>query len=193
MSGSDHVKPASSGLKLTYDDFVLFPDDGMRHELIDGEHYLTPSPNMRHQQISMNLVLLIGNWLEGHPAGRLFHAPFDVVLSKYDVVAPDLLYVSKERSNVLTTPNVQGAPDLVIEIGSPSTRRRDETIKRRLYERSDVLEYWIVDPDIELVRVYRRSGESFARPIELSREAGDVLSPSLLPGLELPLARIFRE
>ena len=94
---------------------------------------------------------------------------------------------------MLTAPNVQGAPDLVIEIGSPSTRRRDETIKRRLYERSDVLEYWIVDPDIEVVRVQRRSGDSFARPIELSRETGDILTTPLLPGLELPLARIFRE
>jgi len=193
MSGSDHVKPASAGLKLTYDDFVLFPDDGKRHELIDGEHYVTPSPNMRHQQISMNLTLMIGGWLEAHPLGRLFYAPFDVVFSKSDVVEPDVLYVSNERSNVLTAPNVQGAPDLVIEIGSPSTRQRDETVKRRLYERSDVSEYWIVDPDIEVVRVYRRSGDSFARPVELSREAGDVLTTDLLPALELPLARIFRE
>jgi len=81
----------------------------------------------------------------------------------------------------------------VIEIGSPGTRQRDETIKRRLYERSDVLEYWIVDPDIEVVRVYRRNGDRFAKPVELSREAGEVLTTSLLPGLELPLARIFRE
>ena len=94
---------------------------------------------------------------------------------------------------MLTAPNVQGAPDLVIEIGSPSTRRRDETIKRRLYERSDVLEYWIVDPDIDVVRVYRRGDASFARPIELSREADDVITTNLMPGLELPLARIFRE
>jgi Uma2 family endonuclease len=193
MSGSDHVKPASPGLKLTYDDFVLFPDDGMRHELIDGEHYVTPSPNRRHQQISMNLTMIIGGWLEAHPQGRLFYAPFDVVFSRFDVVEPDLLYVSNERSQVLTAPNVQGAPDLVIEIGSPSTRQRDETIKRRLYERSDVSEYWIVDPDIEVVRVYKRSGDSFARATELSREAGDVLTTSLLPGLELALARIFRE
>jgi len=187
------VKPATPGLKLTYDDFVLFPDDGKRHELIDGEHYVTASPTMRHQQISMNLTLMIGSWLEAHPQGRLFYAPFDVVFSKFDVVEPDVLYVSNERSNVLTAPNVQGAPDLVIEIGSPSTRQRDETIKRRLYERSNVVEYWIVDPDIEVVRVYRRSGDSFARPSELSREADDVLTTDLMPGLELPLARIFRE
>jgi Uma2 family endonuclease len=194
MSGSDHVKPATPGLKLTYDDFVLFPDDGKRHELIDGEHYVTPSPNIRHQQISINLTLLIGTWLETHPRGRLFYAPLDVVFSNFDVVEPDLLYVSNERSNVLTAPNVQGAADLVIEIGSRATRKRDETIKRRLYERSGgVSEYWIVDPDIDVVRVYRRGGDSFARPIELSREADDVLTTDLMPGLELPLARIFRE
>jgi Uma2 family endonuclease len=197
MSGSDHVKPATpdtpAGLKLTYDDFVLFPDDGKRHELIDGEHYVTPSPTLRHQQISMNLSVVIGHWLEEHPVGRLFHAPFDVVFSTYDVVEPDLLYVSNARSSIMTAPNVQGPPDLVIEIGSPSTRRRDETIKRRLYERSDVAEYWIVDPDIDVVRIYKRSGDHFDRPIELSREAGDVLTTDLLAGLNVPLARIFRE
>ena len=193
MSGSDRVKPAGSGLKLTYDDFVLFPDDGKRHELIDGEHHVTPSPNMRHQQISMNLLLLIGNWLEQHRIGRLFHAPFDVVFSKYDVVEPDLLYVSNERASILTAPNVQGAPDLVIEIGSPGTRKRDETIKRNLYARSGVKEYWFVDPDIDVIRLYRQGGESFARPVELSREANDVLTTDLFKGLELPLARIFRE
>jgi Uma2 family endonuclease len=88
---------------------------------------------------------------------------------------------------------VRGVPELVVEIGSPGTRKRDETIKRRLYEQSGVSEYWIVDPEIDAVRVYRRDGEHFARPAELSREAGDVLTTPLLPGLDLPLARIFRD
>ena len=102
--------------------------------------------------------------------------------------------VSNARTTKVLTPvNVQGAPDLVIEIGSPSTRQRDETIKRRLYERSAVSEYWVVDPDIDVVRVYRRTGERFDRAIELSREAGDVLTTDLLPGLDLPLGRIFRD
>jgi len=95
-------------------------------------------------------------------------------------------------TEVLTAANVQGAPELVVEIGSPSTRRRDETIKRRLYERAGVSEYWTVDPELDLVRVYRRTDGVFARPIELSAEAGDVLTTPLLPGLDLPLARIFR-
>jgi Uma2 family endonuclease len=193
MAGSDPMTPSSPGVKLTYDDFVQFPDDGLRHELIDGEHYVTPSPNTKHQSVSINLTVLIGSWLERNPIGRLFHAPFDVVFSKYDVVEPDLLYLSNERaSDALTPLHVRGVPELVVEIGSPGTRRRDETIKRRLYDRTGVSEYWIVDPEIDTIRVYRREAKTFARVVELSAEARDVLTTSLLPGLEIPLSRVFR-
>ena len=181
-------------MKLTYDDFVLFPDDGKRHELIDGEHYVTASPNVRHQQISMDLAFLIRSWLEEHPVGRLFHAPLDVLMSQFDVGEPDLIYLSNERAaEIMTTLHLRGAPELVAEIGSPSTRQRDETIKRHLYERKGVSEYWFVDPELGVVRVYRRDGEQFTRPLELSREAGDALTTPLLAGLALPLDRIFRD
>src|SRR5206468_8148158 len=96
MPGRDPVNPAGPGVKLTYDDFVLFPDDGKRHELIDGEHYVTPSPNITHQRISGNLHLMIGKWLEEHPIGQVFYAPLDVIFSNFDVVEPDLLYMSNE-------------------------------------------------------------------------------------------------
>jgi Uma2 family endonuclease len=86
---------------------------------------------------------------------------------------------------------VAGVPELVIEIGSPGTRKRDQTLKRLLYERMGVTEYWVVDPDLDVIRVYRRTDEGFDRPIELSAEAGNVLTTSLLPGLEIPLARVF--
>ena len=193
MPGSDDLRPNGAGVKLTYDDFLLFPDDGKRHELIDGEHYVTASPNLKHQKVSGNLYLLLRLWLESHPIGQIFYAPFDVVFSQFDVVEPDLLYVSNARGDAVLTPaNVKGTPELVIEIGSPSTRTRDETIKRRLYQRSGVTEYWVVDPDLDLIRVYAMAGERFARPVELSAEAGDVLRTLLLPGLDLPLGRVFR-
>ena len=193
VSGHDGPLPNPRGVKLTYDDFVLFPDDGKRHELIDGEHYVTPSPNDKHQTLLGNLYLLLGTWLRAHPVGKVWLAPFDVILSRWDVVEPDLLYVSNERrAQILTAANVQGTPELVVEIGSPSTRRRDETVKRALYERAGVAEYWFVDPERDAVRVYRRVGERFGRPIELRTDAGDVLSTPLLPGLELPLTEIFR-
>jgi len=193
MAGSDPVRPSSPGVKLTYDDFVQFPDDGQRHELIDGEHYVTPSPNTKHQTISLNLTVLIGGWLERNPIGRLFHAPFDVVFSNFDVVEPDLLYLSNARAaDALTPQHVRGVPELVIEIGSPSTRKRDETIKRRLYERAGVAEYWVVDPELDAIRVYRRDGDTFARVTELSADAGDSLTTALLPGLAIQLSRVFQ-
>ena len=191
MAGSDDVKAAAPAVKLTYDDFVLFPDDGKRHELIDGEHYVTPSPNINHQRVAGTLFGVIWTHLQSHPLGEVFIAPLDVVISRHDVVEPDVLFVSNERrAELLTEANVQGSPDLVIEVASRRTRKRDETIKRRLYERG-CSEYWVVDPEIEVVRIYRREGDRFGRAIELSREAGDVVTTPLLPGLEIALARIF--
>jgi Uma2 family endonuclease len=188
------MKTTSGSVKLTYDDFVHFPDDGKRHELIDGEHYVTPSPRLRHQVIVGNLHLVIASWLETNPVGRLFLSPLDTVLSPYDVVEPDLLFVAADRlSELLTEENVRGTPDLVIEVASRGTRKREETIKKRLYARAGVQEYWIVDPEIDVVRVYRREGLSFLRPVELSREHADVLRSPLFPGLDLPLERVFRD
>ena len=178
--------------KLTYDDFLLFPDDGQRHELIDGEHYVTPSPNMKHQAVSGNLYFMIRSWLEQHPVGRIFYALFDVVFTKFDIVEPDLLYLSHSRAaQFLTEKHVTGAPDLVVEIASPGTKKRDETIKLRLYERTGVSEYWVVDPLVETIRVYRNQEGHFGQPLELTSKAGDVLTTPQFDGLELPLRKIF--
>ena len=184
------MKPAP-GVKLTYEDFLLFPDDGKRHELMDGEHYVTPTPNLKHQSIVMNLGGMIWSYLQQHPVGRMFNVPLDVVLSEFDVVEPDLQFTSRERLNIFTKQNVRGASDLVVEVGSPSTRQRDETIKRRLYERFGVSEYWVIDPELDTIEVYRRVEERFVRIAEVSFENGDVLTTPLLVGLEMPLSKIF--
>jgi Uma2 family endonuclease len=194
MVGKDRMRTSSPAVKLTYEDLVLFPDDGRRHELIDGEHCVTPSPNTKHQQLVGTLYWMIRSHLEAQPIGQVFLAPYDVILSEFDVVEPDLLYLSNERAKEVVTPlHARGVPELVIEIASKGTRKRDETIKRRLYERCGVSEYWIVDPEIDVIRVYRRGGNTFERPAELSREAGDVLTTSLLPGLAMPLAQVFKQ
>jgi Uma2 family endonuclease len=197
MAGTDDARvpgrrsAVREGGKLTYDDFVHFPEDGKRHELIDGEHYVTPSPNLGHQRILGKLYLEIGNYLVANPIGEVFFAPLDVVMSNFDVVEPDLLYVSRERAaQVLVPEHVRGVPNLVVEIASKSTRKRDETIKRALYERTGVSEYWIVDPRLEVVRVHRRAQQGFDRPIELRRDRGDTLTTTLLPGLEISLDRL---
>jgi Uma2 family endonuclease len=184
----------SSGLKLTYDDFVLFPDDGKRHELIDGEHYVTPSPNQKHQAIVGNIYALLWNYLKDKPAGRVFVAPFDVVFSDFDVVEPDILFISNARkAAVLTAANVQGAPDLVVEVGSTATRRRDETLKHRLYERCGVSEYWVVDPELDVIKVFRSANGRYERVQELTRDGTDMLTTPLLPDLWLSPAEIFDE
>jgi len=188
------MRPTVPGVKLAYDDYVLFPDDGKRHELIDGEHYVTPSPIPRHQAILLKLAVMMQQHLDTHPAGLIYIAPLDVVFSEFDVVEPDLLYISRERlGQILTPTNVAGAPDLVVEIGSPGTRRRDETVKRHLYERFGVAEYWVIDPELEAVKAYRQAGAGYARVAELTREDDAVLTTPLMPGLEVLLARLFAD
>lgn len=174
--------------KLTHDDYLLLPDDGLRHEILDGRHYVTASPVTRHQRVSMNLALLLAAFCREHELGEVLTAPLDVILSRHDVAQPDLVFVSTARSEILQD-WVRGAPDLVIEILSPSTRRRDETLKRRIYRERGVLEYWIVDPDAETVKVWNFGGDSPEGPALLTGKAG--LTSDLLPGLEIPLGRIF--
>lgn len=178
---------AESATKLTYDDFLLFPDDGKRHELIEGEHYVSPSPNVRHQRVLKRLAFPIYDFIEKHRLGEVFFAPLDIVLSIHDVVEPDLLFVSAERAAIIGQANLRGAPDLVAEVLSPSNRRHDEVLKRELYERAGIQEYWLVDPEADTVKVFRREGERFGRPLLFSRHDGDVLATPLLPGLEILL------
>jgi Uma2 family endonuclease len=195
MGEDDAMQPAHlPDTRLTYDDFLLFPDDGRRHELIDGEHYVTPSPNTRHQRLVLRLSVALAVYVENDPAsGEVFVAPFDVVFSHFDVVEPDLLFVAGDQREILTDKHVRGAPALVVEILSPGTRRVDEKIKYRLFERAGVREYWLVDPELDLVKVFRRADDgSFPRVAELTSEAGDTLATPLLPAFTLPLATLFR-
>jgi len=192
MPYHDGPLPNPRGVKLTYDDYAKFPEDRVRHELIDGQHYITESFGTKHQLILGNLVCRIAPWVEDQKIGELLFAPFDVVFSPVDVVVPDMLYMSKACARrILTDANAQGVPDLLIEVAAPNTRRRDETFKRKLYERVGVSEYWVIDPLIDNVHVYRHTGERFARPVELMSSEGDVLTTSHLPGLAIPLSDIF--
>jgi Uma2 family endonuclease len=181
-----------SSVKYTYEDFLLFPEDGRRHEIIDGEHYATPSPPTRHQKISGALAYEIKDSLKKHRGGQLYAAPLDVVLSDLDIVEPDLVFVASSRNQIITEKNLQGSPDLVVEILSSSTRRTDEIIKRKLYERYAVAEYWVVDPELDAVKVYRMAEGRYVRATELTAEAGEELATPLLPGLKISLTELFR-
>lgn len=177
--------------KLTYEDLRYWPEDGKRHQLVDGEHYVTPAPIPRHQIISGKLFSRIGRAVEERDLGLLLYAPVDVVLSEIDVVEPDLVFIRRERLGIVGETHVQGAPDLVVEILSPSTRRFDEITKRHLYERYGVGEYWVVDPEVDAIKVYRLGPEGYRREAELSAEADDALESPLFPGLRMPLSEIF--
>jgi Uma2 family endonuclease len=179
--------------RLTYADFLLFPDDGKRHELIDGEHYVTPCPNLRHQRLLGRLFFAFAEQLRADPSlGEVCLSPFDVVFSQWDVVEPDLLFVAGDQQPILTEKNIVGAPALVVEIFSPSTRKRDQQIKRRLFERSGVREYWMVDPDRNAIVIHRRDDSgAFPRVAELAAAENAVLTTPLLQGFSLPLTQLF--
>ncbi len=177
--------------KLTYDDYASIAEDGRRHEILDGEHYVSPAPLISHQEVSSNLHTELGPFIKKYGLGKLLAAPTDVILSLHDVVQPDFLFISNKRFGIITRENVQGAPDLIIEILSPGTRSRDEGIKREIYERYGVPEYWMLDADRKTSRVYRRLGNRLRLVAELSADAGDVLTSPLLPGLAVPLTDIF--
>lgn len=184
---------ARSDVRLTYDDFLLFPEDGKRHELIDGVHYVTPSPKLSHQELLGRLHLAIGNFLVGRRhLGRVFLSPFDVVLSYYDVVEPDLLFLAGDQLDILTDANVQGPPALLVEILSRSTRKRDEGIKLRLFEQKGVREYWIVDPKGHRVTVFRRGDDgSFPRLLDLDKGQAATLTTPLLRDFALSIDDLF--
>ena len=180
--------------KLTYRDFLRFADDGFRHELVDGVHYVTPSPATRHQRLSRDLLVALDGYLKRTGLGEVFAAPFDVVLSDHDIVEPDLLVVLRNQSDMVTDKHVRGAPAIVVEILSPSTQGRDRGIKRQLYERSGVLEYWLVDSDECSVVVDRLDASGRLAPAERSLGGnGDQLTTPLLPGFSVSLAELFAD
>ncbi|HVT57085.1 MAG TPA: Uma2 family endonuclease [Thermoanaerobaculia bacterium] len=178
--------------KLTYDDLLRLPEDRLRHELIDGEHFMSPSPTLQHQRIVLNLGRILSTFVLARRLGEVFVAPLDVLFSNVDVVEPDVLYVASEGADRLQERFIAGAPDLVVEVLSKSTRGLDKIKKRRLYERGGVREYWIVDPTTETVEIYRAAGGSFTRQAPLSLAAGDTLETPLLAGLQIPLHEVFR-
>lgn len=176
---------------LTYEDYLQFPEDGLRHEIIDGEHWMSPSPSPLHQRILVKLTIRLGAHIEAGKLGELLVAPCDLVLSPEVVVQPDLFFVAREHADILQEKRVLGTPDLVIEILSDSTRQRDLTLKRKLYERFGVVEYWVMDPEVERVEVYARDENGAFAPPRLESGPEATLETPLLPGLSLPLATIF--
>lgn len=176
---------------LTADDLASLPDDGNRYEIIGGQLLLSPSPNSRHQKVSFKLTGALDTYLTNSQSGEGFSAPMDVRLSPDDVVQPDLLVVLRGRAEIVQDRGIMGAPDLVIEILSPSSIETDFLRKSKLYERYGVREYWIVNPESETVSVQTLDGDRFVLAGEFGRN--DTLTSTVLDGFALELSIIFPE
>ena len=175
-------------IKFTVKDYMSTPE-GTRYQLLDGEMILAPSPTSRHQTIVLQLSMALSEFVRANSLGTVWFAPLDVVLSNYDVAQPDILFVSNARSDIVTEANIQGAPDLVVEILSPGTATYDRGYKQGLYSRHGVREYWLVDPDAETVEVLAESQEGLTAVA--SYDAAGTLTSPLLEGLAIELAGIF--
>jgi Uma2 family endonuclease len=175
-------------VRLNYEDYCLLPNNGKRYEIIDGELFVTPSPLQRHQLVLANLLYYLTDFVKKHGLGTVYPAPFDVVFSQYDVVEPDILYVSNARASVVTAKNVQGAPDLVVEVLSESTAKIDRSTKLKLYARYGVMEYWVVDPVAYSMEIYRLVAGGYELAAQL--DSNQSLTSPLFPGFVLPLSKL---
>ena len=169
---------------LTYEDYAALPDDGKRYELHEGELSVTPAPGRRHQQILLNLALVLAPYVKARGVGELYIAPFDCIMTDVTVMEPDLLYVDERRRSLLGERGLEGAPTLAVEIVSPSTDRIDRRMKMGLYARHGVTWYWIVDPDPRTIEAYHLDAGAYRLEARLEGS-----TPAALPPFpDLPLA-----
>ncbi|PKB70899.1 MAG: hypothetical protein BZY87_08385 [SAR202 cluster bacterium Io17-Chloro-G6] len=175
-------------LKFTVRDYMSMRGD-KRYQLLAGEMILAPSPADNHQRIVANLFRLLDLFVSSGRLGRVRLAPLDVVLSENDVVQPDVMFVSNARSEIITAANVQGAPDLVVEVISPGTAEFDRGYKRILYARHGVREYWLVDPETESVEVMVLGADGFQSHGHYGNH-GELSTP-LMDALSLDLNELF--
>lgn len=156
-----------SRTRWTWETFARLPTSGStRYEVIADELVVTPSPSLRHQRIVTLLLTHLHSFVEEHALGEVLVGPFDVLFGEGDYLEPDLLFVRSDRTELLSDRGVEGAPDLVVEIASPSTASRDRGIKLERYRHFGVAEYWVVDPDARSVEVWRLA-EGAAKPVAL--------------------------
>lgn len=173
--------------RKTVDDFMHLPPE-TRAELIEGEIYMSPTPESQHQIVVGNSYGLLQAFVRSGAFGRVFIAPLDVFLPDGEVVEPDVLFVAAARMGIVKR-WVEGAPDLVIEVLSPSTAVRDRVVKRDLYARNGVREYWLIDPETQTVEVLKLERGAYA--LHAVFESGDRITSIVLPDLRLPVAALF--
>ncbi|MES3629926.1 MAG: Uma2 family endonuclease [Longimonas sp.] len=174
--------------RYTYADYVQLPE-GAPYQLINGSLVMSPSPASYHQIVHARLFLALATRVDDHNMGQVLSAPIDVKLSDTNVVQPDLVFVAQERLDVIGEQVIDGAPDLVMEVLSPSTAHHDLTTKKRLYEMHGVQEYWVVDPTSRTVEIHANTDAGFTQHVR-QVESGTAAS-ALLDGLTVKLKSLF--
>ena len=174
---------------LTYDDYRLLPNDRNRYEILDGELSVTPAPRTQHQRTSSHLHVILANHIRARHLGEIYAAPIDLILASTTVVQPDLIFIRNDRRHIVTERAIEGSPTLLIEILSPTTHQIDRLTKAQLYARYQVPHYWLVDPDQQTFEVYKLAGDHY--DLVASGQHTDVLTPSLFPGLSIPLSDLW--
>lgn len=174
--------------KYTYEDYLKTPED-KRYELINGELLMTPSPIPKHQRISGKLEFVVRKFVTENNLGEVFDAPCDVYLDDENVIQPDILFISKNRLDIIGEKNIQGAPNLVVEIISENSVYRDMVQKKKLYAKFNVKEYWIVIPEEEEIEVYILEGGVYR--LYKTYTKVDILEAASLKGLKIGLKEIF--
>jgi Uma2 family endonuclease len=175
---------------FTYDDYRMLPEDGKRYELMEGELLVSPAPSTRHQAVSLRLASALLGALDKPGLAQIFLAPTDLLLAPTSVVQPDIVIVGAARASIITERAVEGIPDVVVEILSPGSLDRDQHIKKRLYEKFAIPEYWIVDPDHGFLTVHRLDEGTYG--IRAHYDRASVLESPEFPALRVPLLAIFR-
>jgi Uma2 family endonuclease len=170
---------------FTYREYALLPDDGRRHELIEGDFYASPAPSSLHQAVSARLQHRLMTQLEDTGIAAVFNAPWDVILSDTTVVQPDLALVRASRKHLISARGMEGPPDVLVEILSPSSREQDELLKKAVYARFHVPEYWLIDPDLGFVSVFRSDGGAYRLQVRIDRAA--TLTSLEFPEISVPL------
>ena len=178
---------AEKKIIFTYDDLLNWEDDHLRHELIEGEHFMTPSPSVYHQKISINLSWRLKDYVDEYNLGIVLAAPTDVKLSDIDLLVPDIIFVKADRLNILKQNYINEAPDLVIEILSPSTSKRDKDLKFKRYTHYGVQEYWIVDPEKQSIEVYNLGEQKLIAVFTVDQK----LNSPMFADIQLELQKIF--
>jgi Uma2 family endonuclease len=174
----------------TYEDYLHLPADGWQYEVIHGRLNMVPAPSPTHQLIVSELVAALTTFLHQHPVGKVFPAPTDVLVpGKAEPVQPDLVFVATDRLDIVTRRAIEGAPDLTIEVLSPSNWLDDRRTKFALYAEIGVREYWIVDPDERTVEVFSLQEGRYALMNRFGPD--ETLLSNLLPGFEIVVGSIF--